>query len=243
MNVKKEYFSLLFRHYGQGFLFLAFCFYLFPLLRVGFNHINELFFLGFKGTVKINQVSIASMTMTIVVLILLMFCGCYLTTLNSKYLKSGLWWGIIIYSSIGLLGAIDLLSVQSSSLIYAKNTLITVFTSLLFRRYAAIEDKKVFLDIFPALKNRNDGEFIDNLPNISEEWAPYLKNIKGHREKSIKQSLVSEFSVWGLRNKSDSFQLSFMLRKLPFQLKIGEIGNYSLPISASLGKAHKKEEK
>ncbi|MFI3618859.1 hypothetical protein [Enterococcus avium] len=245
MSVRKKYFYLLFRHWGQGFLFLAFLFQLFFLVRLGFNHINELFFLGFKGADKVNQVSISSIVITLAVLVFLTSCLMYLVTNNKKYVKKGIGLIITMYVWTGLFGAIDLLSVQNSSIVSAKNTLIAGFTYLLFRRYVAIEDKRVFLDIFPALKNIYEANGVEGLPNISEEWKPYLRNIRGNREKSEKQSLNDNFFMWGLRHESDSFRISFRLRYTPFQLKIYELVSLGYPhtVIGSLGKAYKKEVK
>ncbi|OTO77420.1 hypothetical protein A5865_001296, partial [Enterococcus sp. 12E11_DIV0728] len=128
MSIKKNYSFLLFRHYGQGFLFLAFLVQLFFLVRLGFNYFNELFFVGFKGEDKVNQVSIASIIMTITVLIFILFVFWYMVTLEPRYLKKGLRLVIYLHVCIGLLGVIDLLAAQSSSLVYAKNTLIAAFT-------------------------------------------------------------------------------------------------------------------
>ncbi|OOL53943.1 hypothetical protein B1P97_17230 [Enterococcus faecium] len=236
MSVRKKYFYLLFRHYGQGFLFLAFLFQLFFLVRLGFNHINELFFLGFKGADKVNQFSITSIVITLAVLVFITSCWMYLIT-NGLIIAMYVW--------TGLFGAIDLLSVQSSSIVSAKNTLIAGITYLLFRRYVAIEDKRVFLDIFPALKNIYEANGVEGLPNISEEWKRYLRNIRGNREKSEKQSLNDNFFMWGLRHESDSFRISFRLRYTPFQLKIYELVSLGYPhtVIGSLGKAYKKEVK
>ncbi|OJG77541.1 hypothetical protein RV10_GL002375 [Enterococcus pallens] len=216
-------------------------FFLFFLAHLGFNHFNDLFFVGFKGVDKVNQISIASIVETITVFIFILVCGIYMVTQKTKYIRTGLQIVIYLYVCIGLLGAIDLLSSENSSIVYAKSTLVAAFTFLLYRRYVAIEDKKLFTEIFPALKNINDANAVEDLPNISEEWKPYLRNIKGHREKSVNQALVSYFSMWGLSHKSDSFQISFRLRYAPFQLKISEIVNYTLPVTSSLGKSYKKE--
>lgn len=239
MNVKKKYSYLLFRHYGQGFLFLVFLFYSFLLVRLGFNHMNDLFYLSFRGKDGISQISIVSTFLMVMPTIFILCCFSYAATSDMKYFKKAIRIIASIYIVIGLFGVVDLISIQSSALYYVKNVLISVFTWLLYRRYVAIEDKKLFNEIFPASGNANRITLIRLIPNIATDWKPYIKNIKGQREKTTVQTLIPGENVWGLERKTDFFEISFKVRFLPVWLKIADF----IPIVSptSLGRQLKEE--
>lgn len=241
MSIKKKYSYLLFRHYGQGFLLLAYLFQLLYLVRIGFNHVNEMFFLGFRGENNVPQISVLSVTMTVAMVIVIVFCGEYMINRNIKYLKSGFRWITTIYISIGLFGAIDLITVQSSTIIHSKDTLIAFFTYLLFRRYVALEDKKLVAEIFPAIGNRDRNILIEQIPNVQEAWRPYIKNLSCQRERHTKQSLNNHFGVWGISQKYDSFTLSFRIIFTPFYIKLHEINMLPNNVARGVLREHKEE--